>query len=69
MSGLPRSAATALTVAVGFALAACTIERRTDRVTQEEPRPSTSEFLRPFGEAAPPAGVKSGTTVLQGAFG
>jgi 2-iminobutanoate/2-iminopropanoate deaminase len=52
-----------LPVAAALALGACTIERRTDRVTREAVEPSVSEFLRPWGEAAPPAGVKSGDLV------
>jgi 2-iminobutanoate/2-iminopropanoate deaminase len=45
------------------ALAACTIEQRTDRVADTPPAEPTSEFLRPWGEASPPAGVKSGDLV------
>ena len=51
------------TTAAMVALAACTIERRTDRDVEEPPTPSASEFLRPWGESAPPAGVKSGDLV------
>jgi len=57
------SAATVLALLCALALGACTIERRTDRATQDEPEPSASEFLRPWGEAVPPAGVKSGDLV------
>ncbi len=55
----------ALSIAVvgGIALGACTIERRTDRTVEEPPAPSASLFLRPWGESAPPAGVKSGDLV------
>jgi enamine deaminase RidA (YjgF/YER057c/UK114 family) len=45
------------------ALNACMIERRTDRVVEEPADSSASEFLRPWGEAAPPAGVRSGDLV------
>jgi enamine deaminase RidA (YjgF/YER057c/UK114 family) len=44
-------------------LPACTLEQRTDRVVQDAPEESSSEFLRPWGESAPPAGVKSGDLV------
>jgi len=58
-----RAGRLAVSVALA-ALAACTIERRVDRVV-EQPADSTisSEFLRPWGESAPPAGVKSGDLV------
>jgi enamine deaminase RidA (YjgF/YER057c/UK114 family) len=52
-----------LAAAAVVALGACTIERRTDRVAREEPEPSASEFLRPWGESSPPAGVRSGDLV------
>jgi enamine deaminase RidA (YjgF/YER057c/UK114 family) len=52
-----------LVLAACGALAACTIEPRVDRVVEEPADSSTSEFLRPWGEAAPPAGVRSGDLV------
>ena len=51
------------TVVAVVACAGCTIERRTDRNVEEPPAPSASEFIRPWGESAPPAGVKSGDLV------
>lgn len=57
-----RRAPVATIVAVA-ALAGCSIERRTDRAVEEAPTPSLSEFLRPWGESFPPAGVKSGDLV------
>jgi enamine deaminase RidA (YjgF/YER057c/UK114 family) len=53
----------ALLAAVAPALAACTIEQRTDRALADAPEPSASEFLRPWGDSTPPAGVKSGDLV------
>jgi enamine deaminase RidA (YjgF/YER057c/UK114 family) len=52
-----------LTVVGVVALTGCTFERRTDRTAEEPPEPSLSEFLRPWGESSPPAGVKSGDLV------
>lgn len=65
MSGLARRCGPALLAATAaLALGACSIERRTDRVVDEpEPKTSASEFLRPWGDAAPPTGVKSGDLV------
>lgn len=51
------------TVVALVALVGCTIERRTDRSVEDPPVPSASEFLRPWGPSAPPAGVKSGDLV------
>ncbi|MEQ1855631.1 MAG: RidA family protein [Longimicrobiales bacterium] len=56
-----RRAGTLLFTAV--ALGACTLERRLDRTTEEAPEPNTSEFLRPWGDSVPPAGVQSGDLV------
>ncbi len=52
-----------LTVVGALALAGCSIEPRTDRTAGERPPESLSEFLRPWGESFPPAGVKSGDLV------
>ncbi len=57
-----RRAPVATVVAV-VALGGCTIERRADQSVEEPPTPSASEFLRPWGDSAPPAGVKSGDLV------
>jgi enamine deaminase RidA (YjgF/YER057c/UK114 family) len=57
------SRARVATVVTIVALGACTIERRTDRSVEDPPTPSASEFLRPWGESTPPAGVKSGDLV------
>ena len=51
------------TLVAMVALGACTIEPRTDLNEEEPPTASASEFLRPWGESAPPAGVKSGDLV------
>ncbi len=53
----------AASLAAVLVLVGCTIERRTDRSVEEPPTPSASEFLRPWGESTPPAGVKSGDLV------
>ena len=52
-----------LTLIGVVAFGGCSIERRTDRIVEEPPTPSASEFLRPWGESAPPAGVRSGDLV------
>ncbi len=53
----------AASLAAVLVLGGCSIERRTDRSVEEPPTPSASEFLRPWGESTPPAGVKSGDLV------
>jgi enamine deaminase RidA (YjgF/YER057c/UK114 family) len=51
---------------VAVAVAACTIQERTDRDTGTASSPAdsaTSEFISPWGDSEPPRGVRSGNLV------
>ncbi len=48
---------------LGVALAACTIQERTDRAPRDDDGVPTSEFISPWGESEPPRAVRSGNLI------
>ncbi|HET9947359.1 MAG TPA: RidA family protein [Longimicrobiales bacterium] len=58
-----RSSRPAAFLFVCVAASACSIEPRTDRPVLPADTTSQSEFLRPWGDSVPPAGVRSGDLV------